>query len=71
LTQCRSSIQPANTTQGIRGAVTWTVALPSRQISPTIAPVTSTPMVVMFSPNMPLVTSRPSCSTHQSRSSLA
>ena len=27
--------------------------------------------VVMFSPNMPSASSRPSCSTHQSRSSLA
>ena len=43
LTQCRSSIQPANITHGIRGLVTWTTAVPSRQVSPISAPEMSSP----------------------------
>ena len=70
-TQCRSPIHPANVPQGMRTEAIWTTAVPSRHVSPSSAPDTSRPAVVMFSPKTPLASSRPSCSVHQSRSSRA
>ncbi len=62
---------PRTRRTGYAGQVTWTAAVPSCQVSPISAAETSRPAVVMFSPNRPLPSSRPSCSTQQSRSSRA
>ena len=55
--------------QGTRGDETSKSTVPTRQRSPTSAPVTSRPDVVRFSPIDPGGTGRPSCSDHQIRSS--
>jgi hypothetical protein len=57
---------------GIRGLDTSTItSRPMRQRSPIRAPLTSTPAVVRFSPNMPSRSGTPSSACHMSRSSLA
>src|SRR5690348_16664817 len=56
---------------GIRGWATSSTTVPIRQRSPITAPVTSSPSVVRFSPNIPGGISRSSCSPHHCSSSRA
>src|SRR5690242_8001386 len=65
------SIRASSLKQGSRGWVTSRSVVPIRHRSPTRAPVTSTPSVVRFSPNVPGARADPRRSPHQSRSSRA